>query len=358
MLRKKNFLLASTLLLAPLVAAPSVMATPDVSADSTLQAEAVGQAPEISAADARTNRVLDDLARQLAAGVSDAGVRKSVHAAVGKRFDGDEDALWSAVAEGSTFNAKVAAAANRTQTSRTTSEDIAAAARAYPRLQIAVPVNFDSWNPSDYTPLVAIRPQGVDDTTLDTVTAYDAKGNTVLLDGQTPPKNPVIVVGLNERTDETGKLKNEESVDRSAKPVADTSLAAAVTSYEVRMEVIYLEDDKEGLTGGDAEINMESKGDGCGFVYDDYNWEELNNDGDGWQKSRYLGRTTCAVVFYWWEDDGGSFDYSLEWKGFKFGVQMDNDDDKIGGGRVPYSDFAGANDWDQLSWTALWQMTS
>ncbi|WP_183092848.1 hypothetical protein [Nocardioides stalactiti] len=99
---------------------------------------------------------------------------------------------------------------------------------------------------------------------------------------------------------------------------------------------------------------------GCGGVeYSSHNWTNLNNDDDWWQGPRELGYTTCDVVFYWWEDDGGSSDYELSYAGFSLGVQMDDDDDKIGGVRLPYSAFAGAgaDKWDPYEWDDLTQWT-
>lgn len=45
-----------------------------------------------------------------------------------------------------------------------------------PRFQVAVPDRLDEWDPANYTPLVAYVPEGVEDTTLETVRAYDALG--------------------------------------------------------------------------------------------------------------------------------------------------------------------------------------
>ena len=97
-----------------------------------------------------------------------------------------------------------------------------------PRFQVAVPANFDTWNPADYTPLVAYTPEGVDDTTLETITAYDATGKVYQLDAQVPPKQPVIVLGVNERTDDTGALLTQ--VTAPGGPTRTTTRASTTTA--------------------------------------------------------------------------------------------------------------------------------
>lgn len=356
MLFTRGIQVSALVLLVVLALAPTATGSPPARV-ITPPAPTTAPAPAIRVGGA--NQVLNSMARLLAAAVSEVRVRKTLHAAISKRFDGDENALWSSVAEGSTFNAAVAKAVSRHRATKITAQRIASMTRDYPRLQIAMPEAFDSWNPIDDTPLVAFFPEGVDDTTVDTLTAYDTGGNVVLLDATVPPESSVIVLGMNERTDEAGRLRNEESVDRSAALVKSAAPSAATASYQVRMYLVELKDDKEPWPKGDAEINLESKGEGCGFAYDDYNWASLNDSGDLWQGPRELGYTTCNVVFYWWEDDGGSWDFTLEWGGVNLGAHMDDDDDRIGGGRVLHSQFAGAgtDDWDKLEWTALYQYT-
>lgn len=231
------------------------------------------------------------------------------------------------------------------------------AAERNPRLQIAIPVHFESWDPATYAPLVAYFPAGVDDTKIKTITAYDAAGEKVTLDAQVEPSQPVIVLGLNERTDEYGRLL--KNVKSSASETQNDSDAARAPQYSVDIRIVRLYDDKEPWAKGDAEIAMTAKSRGCsGTEYTATNWENLNNSGDWWApgSARNLGLTRCDVVFYWWEDDGGSADFTLSYGGFSLGVQMDDDDDLIGGKQVPHSSFEGStlrkDEWPALAmWT-------
>lgn len=359
MRRTQYFLLANSLLVAIVIATPATAraeAGPD-GPSAVTTAPAAPTAAEM-AEDENTNRSLASLAQKLAVAVSDREVRQAIHDAVGRRFDGDTDALWSSIAQDSAFNADVAAAASRGQVKKATAGQVADLARPFPKLQIAIPKNFDSWDPATYVPLVAFLPEGIDDTELQTITAYDAQGNPTLLDAKVPPKNPVIVLGMNERTDDSGNLLRSQLRVSSDSVASGPVSAAAATAYQVRMELVHLIDDKEPWPRGDAEISLKAKGDGCSFEYLDTNWEGLNNSGDTWQGPRVLGSTTCDVVFYWWEDDGGSFDFTLKWGGVDLGVHMDNGDDLIGGAEVPYAKFAGQGPpWDEREWSALYQLT-
>lgn len=265
--RIKIACLASSLLLTPLAVASSASADTDAPSRSGLRSstvDPVADEPDV----AETNRTLDAAAKALAAAVASADVRDTVHDAVDERFDGDTEVLWSSLAADPTFDAEVAAAAGEGQAAKTaplSAVELETATDALPRLQVAVPENFESWDPATYTPLVASMPEGVDDLAVETVTAYDAEGNAVTLDAQVAPEVPVIVVGLNERTDEDGTLQSDAPVSSGAKTGGSTSLAAAA-SYQVRMQLVSLKDDKEPWTKGDAEISMKARGYDCSFV--------------------------------------------------------------------------------------------
>ncbi len=336
-------------------AAAFVMLTLAVAAPGLLgasPANAAAVAPSSDLSDSTINRSLDHLAKSMAAALVDPGLRSTIHGAIKKRFDGDTNALWNSLAMDPTFSGKVAGA-------RQSGDEIAQEAAAIPRLQLAIPVNFESWDPAKYAPLVAYFPEGVDDTKLKTITAFDAAGNPQLLDAQVPPKRPVIVLGLNERTDEKGILVGAQNASPSKAKTLLNSVAAAPARYSVDMSIVVLIDDKEPWAKGDAEISLRAKSRGCGGVeYFEPNWPSLNNDGEVWGPvgGRDLGQTACDVYFYWWEDDGGAFDFELGLGDFSLGVAMDDSDDLIGGKRLPYEWFEGGTD-DKTAWSALQQWT-
>lgn len=274
-------------------------------------------------------------------------MRRSLHASLTQRFDGDTNALWSDLATQQEFRDGFSKVAKNAKASLVNS-------RMLPRLNVAVPSKFDSWNPETDVPLVAVMPEGVDDLALETIVAYNSAGAEVLLDAWSEPDYPVLVVGLNERTNDDGSLKSEyaEEIEVEEQLV---SRASSGTAYQVHMSVVNLLDDMEPWAKGDAEIAMTAKSRGCDDLeYLDSNWSGLNQSGDSWGPSepRHLGNSTCDVVFYWWEDDGGAFDFELSVAGFGLGVGMDDADDLIGGKQVAHSTFQGAS-IGKTTWSAL-----
>ena len=312
-------------------------------------------ADEYSEFDSATNNALDFLARKVAVAVTKVEVRQTLHRAIKKRFDGDTNVLWSSLVEDSSFNGMVATAPG--QTSQETEKLVTTLTQKFPRLQIAVPRTFGTWKPGEYVPLVTFVPEGVDDMRLKTVTAYNSKGQTVLLDAWATPKRPVIVLSLNERTDDYGNLKSQVSLSKASGTVAAAAPAnAAATSYQVGMVAVHLINDMEPWILGDAEISFAARSRGCsGVNYQDFNWVNLDNDNDWWAPGtrRVLGSTKCPVVFSWWEDDGGAWNFELSFDGFGLGIGMDNDDDMIGKVQLPYSSFQGTSMKAYDGWSNL-----
>lgn len=323
--------------------------------DAALAAPAKGSANQSAAG---VNQSLDSLAKLFARAMTDATMRQNVHAAVAQRFDGDTEVLYKTLSNTSGVRSGLAAAYSRGRAVRS-SDALSAVDRlaaGIPRFQVAVPAHFDSWDAASYTPLVAYMPAGVQDTTLKTVTAYDASGKAHALDAQVAPARPVIVLGLNERTDDSGKLLNTEAVSTSREATAATSgqLALAATSYQVRMVKVHLIHDNEPWTKGSAEISLRAQG--CGLSYTDIDWASLNDDEDFWVGTRELGTATCAVTFYWWEDDGSSWDFTLSYGGASLGVHMDDGDDLIGGIKLDLATFEGGTN-KMSAWSDLEQWT-
>lgn len=286
-----------------------------------------------------------------------APLRHTLHDEVAKRFDGDEEALWSTLADEPAFAQPVARASARGKTSyRQARQQVTDLGSELPQLQVAIPVRFKEWDPATEQPLVAYFPQGVDDLSLKTITAYDASGRSVQLDAQVAPTQPVIVVGLNERTDATGQLT--KGYNKGARATVPTTARKAVDPVTVYLEAAKLINDNEPWPAGDAEISLAAKSAGCGSVnFLEPNYHGLNNDGDIVADHRYLGSTQCQVNQAWWEDDGGAWHFELNVLGTGFKIGMDNDDDMIGKLGRSYSDFVGAS-WDHYQWEDLAQQTS
>lgn len=180
-------------------------------ADATVAAS-LGAA---SAAPHDVDEALDGLALALARSLGDESVRRAVHAAVNERFNGAPEVLLKDLQDrgvgGATFRGKLVAAIARGRgvSAAEAGRALGRIAAVSGRLDVAVPVRLAEWDPSSYVPLVAFEPTGVPEDRIDRLKAYDADGDVHYLDARTAPDRPVVVVGLNERTDESGRVRPE-----------------------------------------------------------------------------------------------------------------------------------------------------
>ena len=170
------------------------------------------------------NQKLEQLAVSLAASLKDPSVRQLVKNEVGKKFDGDYNALYSSMANQPlsgerTFRQElvrgISAFSGDTHSAAKSLDHLAL---EFPRLQIAVPANYEKWDGLKTVPLVAYIPQGVDVDSLAQLKAFDANGKLHLLSTADAPEFPVVVLGMNERTNELGFLERTyiESKSRAA----------------------------------------------------------------------------------------------------------------------------------------------
>lgn len=155
------------------------------------------------AAAAATDAFLESTAVALAHALESGDVRELIKREVGRKFDGDFEVLYRDLAnarlpDGSTLRLRLA--------SPDTLEALDRQANALPQLQVAVPVHYQEWNEKAAAPLVAYVPTAIAEADLKEVRAFDAKGGLHLLDAANPPDDPVVVIGLNERTDIRGNL--------------------------------------------------------------------------------------------------------------------------------------------------------
>lgn len=327
-----------------LALAPFIFAACDQVSDT------VPQAPTLSSDAQHINGSLDSMAKLFAQAVTDKGLRGQLHAQVAQRFDGDTNVLYKTLSASSEVRRELAGAYSRglnVQAGDALSA-IDRLAAAIPRFQVAVPAKFETWDAASYTPLVGFMPVGVEDTELKTITAYDAQGRAHTLDAQGEPSRPVIVLGLSERTDDAGNVRQDfMSTDEASQTLS------AQGRYEVRMVKVRIHNDNEPWPKGDAEVMLVSSGTGLWYHA---GFNELNNSGDQISYNRILGTTTGGVYFFWYEDDGGSLDVTVSVKGVSLGIKIDDDDDWMGGTYLSNGYFAGGTDnerdlGDLTQWT-------
>lgn len=178
------------------------------------------------------NSNFDEIAVVLAKAMEEEQVREAIKAEASKQFDGDYDILCkdfvgAVLAGGDKFKDKLIGAHSvvKKTTASASRERIETILTQLPTLNIGVPVNIEMWDTKSFVPLVAVRPVDYDEKTATTIKAYDSKGAVHLLDAKTAPSFPVVVVALNERVDEEGRLRNwntPKERPKSGRIAADT----------------------------------------------------------------------------------------------------------------------------------------
>lgn len=336
--RSSRSYLASTVAIVALAVPGSAIA----SAESPVQARQASSGA-VSADDARVNKSLNTMARLFAKAVTDKGIRQQIRKQAAKRFDGDTNVLYTKLKASSDIRNKLATAyiAMEAGSGRTVSRAAALSAtdkmvESIPRFQVAVPARFGAWNAASYTPLVGFAPEGTDDTSRRTITAYNSKGRAHTLNARVAPKRPVIILGLNERTNAAGQVERG-AVSKQTSSTVDARGALA----QVRLVKAQLHDDQEPWFKGDAETMLIAKARGL-WWYDEITY--LDDSKDLLILNKVLGTTRRGVYFYWFEKDGSNHDVSVSVKGVSLGVKIDDSDDLIGGTFMKHSLFVGDSD--------------
>jgi len=187
------------------------------------------------------------IAKSLAISLNNKDLRKLLKEKASLKEDGDYDILWKDLkvtklkigTENLTvreFIGKNIEDGNKKDEEKLLDQDNFS--NKFKRLQFSVPVNCEKWNPDSYKPLVAfITSDYKEDQEL--INAYDSEGRIVKLNNRAIPEFPVIVVSMNERSDENGKilkkyakLKNApaDEDDPSATPPAPNLSASVFTT--------------------------------------------------------------------------------------------------------------------------------
>ncbi|TYZ05776.1 DUF3103 family protein [Hymenobacter lutimineralis] len=173
------------------------------------------------------------MALSLAKSLENASLRRELKKEALKKFDGDYDVLYAQfkdrVVDGYTVQERLVGETSigSSNTLRHTSVD--SAAQTIAKLQLAVPVHCEDWDTEQFVPLVAYIPQDFDEGITKQIKAFDSKGNVHWLDAQAEPTVPVVVVGMNERTDANGNIN-----DRLYNPTAKRIAGKAEYMYQIK----------------------------------------------------------------------------------------------------------------------------
>jgi hypothetical protein len=310
---------------------------------------ACGTTPtQVSSTPQTMNASLETLAKLFAKAVTDVSVRQQIQQEVAKRFDGDANVLYKNLTATSQLKAQRGSTDIRQslvalQTENTSLDQLV---RSIPRLQVAMPAGFDTWDASSEVPLVGFVPVDADDKTIKEIKAFDAQGNTHVLDARALPSKPVLLLSQNERTDSEGNLLSYAGLSINSE-AATSDLQAQACYRNVYVTDIRLRDDNEPWISGDPEIMLIARS-ADGYLSYHGGFNDVNSENKWYYPWRFIGCTSADVVFYWYEDDSGSLDVTPSYGGVSLNVKISNGDDFMGAVRSPYVYFgdAGLNFWD------------
>ncbi|GAB2603578.1 DUF3103 family protein [Spirosoma areae] len=169
----------------------------------------INKALRVGTDNERIKELLDKTALAVAKAVQKQSLRDAIKAKAMLKADGDFDVFYGSFSK------------EKTKDGKTVHEELKAFGvtdnilSSLPTFQLSVPVNCEDWNTKEHTPLVAFVSPDDDEKGL--IKAYDKDGKVHLLSATEEPKEPVIVVSLSERFDESGKSKYKPNNTKGAR---------------------------------------------------------------------------------------------------------------------------------------------
>lgn len=211
------------------------------------------------------NSDLETAALLVAEAISDHDLATTLNQLLEAGFEGDTELLWSTMLNeklpsGKSVESQLAQVyAKQTGLSLDkASIKVRGLSQSLPRLQIALRAAPEGWNPKNPT-LVAFSPEGIEETEIKQIKAFDIKGKSTLLDAQSAPTEPVLVIGLNERSDDKGKpLKEQTQTTFQTQVFLPDHLVDKCRVVSV--EDILLHDDHEPWHKGKPELWLQVNG--------------------------------------------------------------------------------------------------
>jgi len=293
--------------------------------------------------------------------INDVEVRTFIKAESMKQFDGDynfliHDALEHRFEDGSTF-------ADKLSTGFDTKEGFVSYIEANRTLQIAVPIHCETWNSEDYVPAITFIDDSYDEQTTEYILAYNQEGTPTALDAQSEPDVPVVVISLNERTDENGQVVNDTQQDEN------TALDLRVRYNGGNERITHIQIPSlrgvEGWLRGGPEIRLTVRDAANSFDTDLFegSWNRSRGDAtDGfntnvsvaaWNTSTYGN----ALTYAWYERDGGSqrtWTVTVSYQGASIDIEfpVGKRDDRMGSRLILFSE---SEPYDYDTGTLRWE---
>jgi len=276
-----------------------------------------------------TNEVKEDLlirkfALSLAKSLNKKEVRSYLKTEASKQFDGDYDILFSN--QKATILGKKAFQDILFASGDLNFSDLEDLIKISPKLNIAIPINFEKWNSDSQAPVVTYLGSDYEENVTKTLLGFDYNGHKYNIDAIEEPNVPVIVIGMNERVDDDynvrkGFLQNfgADIVIKAvnAKTMACTTPFRTNRTWERLHQVNMNVKAYEGWAKGKAELKFKcfapTSSSPAGFTSNFYSTDEINVYRDQsnewinrefamflWDNSTYTG----SVMFYFYEYEG------------------------------------------------------
>ena len=219
---------------------------------------------------------------------------------ISEKFDGDYDVLWEQIKNTQISGQEMREMVNSRFSDRTKQILTMEMIEKVPLLQVSLPVNFDNWD-GESTILVAYTPLTIDDMEWEEINAYDSNLKEYMLDAKTEPDYPVMVVGINERSNEG----EEATTNTLAKSVSVASSSHESGDNEWLYKFRFTGGDRDPWPLGDGEVYVVSSGTLKGKTSRGPTWNLVNlGDGDDDLEDNHT-YTLNRLLFCWHTDDWG-----------------------------------------------------
>jgi len=219
---------------------------------------------------------------------------------IDEKFDGDCEVLWDHIKNKQISGRDLRVLVDSRFSERTRKVIPIEKIEKIPLLQVALPVNFNDWD-GESAILVAYTPLATDDMEWEEINAYDADLKEYVLDAKTEPDYPVMVMGINERTNKNGNL----ITNPLTKSVAAANSSHVSGDNEWLYKFRFTGGDRDPWPLGDGEVYVVSSGTLKGKTSRGPTWNLVNlGDGDDDLEDNHT-YTLNRLLFCWHTDDWG-----------------------------------------------------
>lgn len=184
---------------------------------------------------ARVNSQFMEMTRAISLLIQEEEIRELLYSKISERFDGDWNVLFKdlmdiRLQDDKLFKDYLIKGLSTFSEGTNPQNRLEEIFTEHPDIQIVMPIRFEEWESNTYVPHTAYIPADYNEGSTETVFSIDSEGSIEYLDAVEEPDFPVLVLGLNERTDDAGNLLPD--YDRSNKRSLEEEDATRGTCYK------------------------------------------------------------------------------------------------------------------------------